>query len=76
MTTVVPTWCRYCSHLRTGGNTCDAFPSGIPEAQREGAAHSSPVPGDNGIMFALHPSREDAFFEAKPYLPSAVETVG
>lgn len=44
--------CRMCRHWG-GGDTCRAFPEGIPADIAEGDNdHSDPYPGDNGIQFA------------------------
>ena len=51
--------CSRCTHLRDGHlKTCDAFPEGkIPreiwEAKND---HTTPYPGDHGILFNLNPN--------------------
>jgi hypothetical protein len=53
MTIVVPTLCRACIHVRTGG-ACNAFPDGRPDSIAAfGADHHEPVEGDHGIQFEL-----------------------
>ena len=46
--------CTWCTHLRDDGfgQTCDAFPDGIPSAIWEGETdHRAPYSGDQGIRF-------------------------
>lgn len=47
--------CTFCSHLhdhKPGRQTCAAFPRGIPDEIWDGKnPHTSPVEGDNGIVF-------------------------
>lgn len=44
--------CNQCIHIRKGGITCDAFPTGIPEVILTGEfQHTKPFPGDGGIQF-------------------------
>jgi hypothetical protein len=47
--------CYVCAHYhnkpRWKGETCDAFPKGIPDALLYLEWHLKPYPGDNGIMF-------------------------
>lgn len=45
--------CHQCAHRR-GVLTCKAFPNGIPqEILRGDVMHTSPYPGDQGIVFQL-----------------------
>ena len=45
------TQCLGCRHY-LGAITCDAYPDGIPEPVVTGEHdHTSPYPGDNGILF-------------------------
>jgi hypothetical protein len=44
--------CHRCRHLRKDFETCDAFPSGIPNEVAVGEfIHTRQYPGDNGITF-------------------------
>ena len=49
--------CTTCKHLRDtfsddGGNTCEAFPDGIPlQILRNELDHRKPIAGDNGIQY-------------------------
>jgi len=44
--------CSECKHLRAGGQTCDAFPDGIPMMILSGEVlHAEPYPGAHGIRF-------------------------
>lgn len=44
--------CNKCKHVHKGGQTCDAFPRGIPQLILTGKIdHRKPVPDDNGIQF-------------------------
>jgi len=52
--------CSTCSHLHFDGETCDAFPYGIPDRYiHNGEEHRSNVPGDRGIAFEPWKSQED-----------------
>jgi hypothetical protein len=43
--------CDSCAHRR-GGETCDAYPDGIPKGFMTSVAiHNVPFPGDRGIQF-------------------------
>ena len=47
--------CLRCTHFRhaAAGNTCDAFPNGIPEPiLLSEADHRQPIDGDHGMQFA------------------------
>lgn len=46
--------CLKCRHFidEKGSFKCSAFPDGIPdEIKLGGNKHTSPIPGDNGILF-------------------------
>lgn len=44
--------CSECKHLHEDGETCDAFPDGIPANIRSGDIdHHESVAGDDGIIF-------------------------
>lgn len=65
MRPLTPIACTRCKHLYRGkrpgwGICCRAFPDGIPEAILFGQPHTSPVDGDNGILFESLPSSAKA----------------
>jgi len=44
--------CNRCRHVHEDGQSCDAFPDGIPALVLNGEIdHRNPVQGDNGIQF-------------------------
>ena len=44
-------YCNFCEN-RLSGDTCTAFPDGIPDKFIKGKeAHTKPIKGDNGIIF-------------------------
>jgi len=44
--------CHKCKHINDDGESCKAFPNGIPEEIIIGdTLHRVPVEGDNGITF-------------------------
>lgn len=49
--------CMACSRRHKGSSmpdTCDAFPGGVPDEIITGAhLHTTPVDGDNGLLFKL-----------------------
>ena len=58
---LVPTLCDSCL-LRTGPDTCDAFPDGIPdEILIFGADHREPVDGDNGLVWQYDPNGAESY---------------
>lgn len=49
----------------SGKHKCEAFPNGIPAAIWMGQnKHTEPYPGDNGLIFELHPEASGG--ESKP----------
>lgn len=57
-----PTLCRACTRLNKDGNTCEAYPKGIPaEIVQFGESHLAPRPGDNGLQFSMDPRRDDEY---------------
>lgn len=64
MTSMMPVLCNSCLHRRSGGATCDAFPTGIPRGiVVYGDDHRTPAPNQgNDIVFELRSTptaRED-----------------
>ena len=58
MTVFAPS-CMTCVHYHRQGLplTCDAFPERIPDLiWIKGDPHTSPVPGDHGIVYKLDPA--------------------
>jgi len=53
LATVFSPVCEFCAHLRRdGGQTCTAYPDGIPREIWVGEnKHRSPHPGDRGTTF-------------------------
>ena len=52
--------CRACLRY-SGGDTCEAFPDGIPgRILFQHFDHRLPFPGDHGLRFSLDPTRSDA----------------
>ncbi len=44
--------CALCKHVHDSGQSCDAFPDGIPSEILHGRFdHTKPYPGDKGIQF-------------------------
>jgi hypothetical protein len=55
--------CTMCVHKSLSAATCTAFPNGIPEMFLTGeSAHTTPHPGDNGILFEPAPGTEHLTF--------------
>ena len=53
MTTATPD-CMSCKRFHVTdlmGNTCEAFPAGVPEAILLGRSHKVPFPGDGGLLY-------------------------
>ena len=49
--------CYKCVHVNEDGQSCKAFPDGIPGEILTGEVkHTDPYPGDNGIQFKLNKS--------------------
>jgi hypothetical protein len=62
MTVRMPTLCPACVHQHPGGDTCAAFPHGIPAAiVASGGDHTEPAPGDQGVQFRLDPARREHY---------------
>ena len=53
--------CLFCKHLNADGDTCRAFPEGIPAHVYSGD-HSLPHPDDHGIQFEAIEGAESSFF--------------
>lgn len=52
MTSVAPSLCNGCMHLRPSGWQCQAFPTGIPRDMLiYGGDHHEPRPEDHGVQF-------------------------
>lgn len=44
--------CKDCKHVHEGGETCEAFPDGIPIVIQTGEFdHHEHYPGDDGVTF-------------------------
>lgn len=59
MTTISQPICDRCIHKREKGETCDAYPDGIPyEILLSEVDHTKPYKGDHGIQFSPRPARD------------------
>lgn len=59
MTSIVPSQCPACRHLRPSGAQCDAFPAGIPaEMLTQGGDHRQALAGDRGVRFEQAPGQD------------------
>lgn len=53
--------CRRYHHGSPGHGSCAAFPEGIPAELRFGrVSHTSPYPGDHGVLFERMPPATEA----------------
>lgn len=65
MTDIAPRICNSCVLLRDDGNSCDAFPGGIPDVINDKLAdHREPLRAqDNDVVFVMMETQvaQDAF---------------
>ena len=68
--------CPFCQHYRreSAVPTCAAFPDGIPDAIRRGAAdHRYPYPGGHGVRFLRAPDVNPERWPLTRDLPARTE---
>jgi hypothetical protein len=71
--------CSFCRHFRweIEGETCAAFPDGIPLEIWVGAhTHQQPFPGDNGVRFAPEPGLKITSPPIDPNGPPPIPDIG
>jgi hypothetical protein len=62
MTIISLSLCLSCANRKDDGNTCAAFPDGIPDTILAfGGDHRESVPGDHGVIFKLDTDKQQLF---------------